>query len=58
MSNNSEYRKYYSIESYESNPPGLYVKNYGPKELIGAEYKLINYLSLKEYDKKYADLGE
>jgi hypothetical protein len=37
---------------------GLYFENFGPTRLIGAEYKLINYLSLEEYDKRYVDLSE
>lgn len=42
MESYNEYDEYYSIESYKSNPPGLYFENYGPTWLIGAEYKLIN----------------
>jgi hypothetical protein len=52
-----EFDKYFSIENFDKNPPGLYFENYGPTRLIGAEYKLIMYLSLAEYNKKYNELG-
>jgi hypothetical protein len=52
-----ELDKYFSIENFDKNPPGLYFENYEPTRLIGAEYKLITYLSLAEYNKKYNELG-
>lgn len=49
------YEKYYS--NFDVKPPGIYFESYGPIRLIGAEYKLNTYLSLTEYNNKYAGLG-
>lgn len=32
--------------------------SYGPTRLIGGHYKIVTYLSLEEYNKKYETLGE
>ncbi|XP_025203228.1 uncharacterized protein LOC112600257 [Melanaphis sacchari] len=48
---------YYTYTPYEQDK-GLHYENLGPVRIIGAEYKLITYFSLKEYNAKYEILGE
>jgi len=49
--------EYYTYTPYEQNK-GLYFENLGPTRVIGAEYKLITYFSIKEYNTKYDLLGQ
>ena len=48
--------EYFTYTPYEQNR-GLYFENLGPTRVIGAEYKLITYFSIKDYNAKYDLLG-
>ncbi len=47
---------YYTYEPYDYTR-AFYYENLGPTKVIGAEYKLVTYFSLKEYNTKYDLLG-
>lgn len=48
----------FTIEQYPEMQPGIYCENLGPVRLIGAEYKIVTYLSLSDYNRKYELLGQ
>ncbi|KAE9522614.1 hypothetical protein AGLY_016977 [Aphis glycines] len=48
--------EYYTYVPYEQSKV-FYYENLGPTKVIGAEYKLVTYFSLKEYNTKYDLLG-
>lgn len=47
---------YYTYEPYDHTRV-FYYENLGPTKVIRAEYKLVTYFSLKEYNTKYNLLG-
>lgn len=54
--------KHFTINDNSSgiyeNYPTLYFKNFGPTRFVGGHYKVITYISLQEYNAKYATLGD
>lgn len=53
-----DYTQHFAIKKFGQRNLTLYYENYGPTRLIGEHYKVVTYLSLKEYNKKYKTLGE
>ena len=43
-------KEYYTYDAYTGR--GIHGENLGPTKIIGAEYKLVTYFSLKEYNAK------
>lgn len=50
------YIQNFTVEEYGHRSSTLYYKSYGPSRLIGGHYKIVTYLSLEEYNKKYETL--
>lgn len=48
----------FKIESYANQQPVMYFVNYGPTSIIEGEYKIVTYLFLADYVKKYEYLGK
>lgn len=52
-----DYAQHVGVEEFGRRNPTLYFESYGPTRLIGGRYKVVTYLSLEEYNKKYETLG-
>lgn len=50
------YIQNFTVEEYGHRSSTLYYKIYGSSRLIGGHYKIVTYLSLEEYNKKYETL--